>query len=260
MGYFDNREALSKRARALYKFNEEFYKKEIEAAVLGSRIYSPDFSLPRQDTKEERTWILAPITSTAATLQYKEGKTAVLNFASYKNPGGAFIDGSSAQEECLCHSSCLYNILKYHADYYDWNNEHKNRGLYLNRGIYTPNVIFYTDLAVLESDTYTVDVITVAAPNWGTASRYNMATLKENVEVLESRINFVLDIAKDNNVDTLILGAFGCGVFKQNAYTVASFFASGLQTMKPFKKVVFAIPQGPNYNMFAEVLRDGCKR
>ena len=34
-----------------------------------------------------------------------------LNFASYKNPGGKFMDGSSAQEECLCHESILYEVL-----------------------------------------------------------------------------------------------------------------------------------------------------
>lgn len=38
-----------------------------------------------------------------------EGKdTAVLNFASAKNPGGGFINGAMAQEESLAASSCLY--------------------------------------------------------------------------------------------------------------------------------------------------------
>ena len=39
-------------------------------------------------------------------------KIAVLNFASFKNPGGMFYNGSSAQEESLCHESFLYNVLK----------------------------------------------------------------------------------------------------------------------------------------------------
>ena len=35
------------------------------------------------------------------------GRTAILNYASYKSPGGFFLEGSPAQEEALCHESIL---------------------------------------------------------------------------------------------------------------------------------------------------------
>ena len=35
-------------------------------------------------------------------------RLAALNFASFKNPGGMYMEGSSAQEESLCHYSILY--------------------------------------------------------------------------------------------------------------------------------------------------------
>lgn len=38
-----------------------------------------------------------------------KNKVAALNFASYKHPGGMFLKGSKAQEECLCHESFLFN-------------------------------------------------------------------------------------------------------------------------------------------------------
>ena len=66
-----------------------------------------------------------------------------------------------------------------------------------------------------------------------------------------SRIKFILDIAKDNHVDTLVLGAFGCGVFGQNPREVANIFKKLLDTSFKgcFKKVVFGIPKGNNDNL-----------
>lgn len=75
----------------------------------------------------------------------KEKRTAILNFASYKNAGGMFLQGSSAQEESLCHASFLYNVLSEFKDYYAWNDKHKNRALYENRALYSPDVVFTND-------------------------------------------------------------------------------------------------------------------
>ena len=55
-------------------------------------------------------------------------------------------------------------------------------------------------------------------------------------------------IAKNNEVDTLILGAYGCGVFGQDPYEVASIFKEYLDECKCFKTVVFAVPNGKNGN------------
>ena len=88
------------------------------------------------------------------------------------------------------------------------------------------------------------------------AIRYRMAkagevgfgiTNEENSKVLDERVHFILDIAAERGVETLILGAFGCGVFGQDPYEVAAVFKKYLeQEYKCFKKVIFAVPQGMN--------------
>lgn len=178
-------------------------------------------------------------------------KVCVLNFASYKNPGGMFIEGSNAQEECLCRESTLYPVLKSFEDnYYKNNKNEKNRGLYLNRALYSPYIVFHR-----YGTNCTADVLTCAAPNFTSAKKYCNVTKEENIATLESRCEFVLDIMNANDVKVPILGAFGCGVFGQDAHTVANIFKTILESKKhhSFNKVVFAVIPGPNAEAFKEV-------
>ena len=76
---------------------------------------------------------------------------------------------------------------------------HNNRALYLNRGLFSPGVWFFR-----ENNHVECSVITCAAPNKSAAQKYQNVSDEENTKVLRSRIKFVLDMAKDNNVNTLI--------------------------------------------------------
>ena len=175
-----------------------------------------------------------------AVSEFPDSKIAALNFASFKYPGGGFLKGSSAQEESLCHKSILYNILRRQEDFYGENKNLINRGLYWNRAIYSPNVLF--------EDSYNCDIITCAAPNKKEAER-NGVTDEENTNALKERISFILDIAAKNKVDILILGAFGCGAFGQDPNEVKKIFMK-LSNNYIFKKIIFAIPNGSNLDAF----------
>lgn len=184
-----------------------------------------------------------------------KANVAALNFASYKNPGGMFLKGSKAQEECLCHQSVLYNILTRFPNYYAENKKNLNEALYTDRAIYTPSVLFFT-----ESSRICCDIITCAAPNKFTAQRYKNVSDEKNWYYLYNRIEFILNIAKLHQVDILIVGAFGCGVFGQDPYEVASIFKYLLDNKSyGFSQVIFAIPRGTradNYTTFEQVLYD----
>lgn len=166
-------------------------------------------------------------------------KCCVLNFASYKNPGGMFIEGSTAQEESLCHESYLYNVLS--SDRlkpgYEYNKTRLNHALYENHAFYTPDVRFFHN-----GETTRCDVITCAAPNYSAAHRYQNITPEQNSRVLKDRIKFVLDVMASEGVDCAILGAYGCGVFGQNPMEVATIFKELLESGEyPFSHVLFAI-------------------
>ena len=149
----------------------------------------------------------------------------------------------------------LYNVLSEFKDYYAWNDKHKNRALYENRALYSPDVVFTND-----SVGTLCDVITCAAPNKSAAQKYCHVSDEENYNALESRIRFVLHIAEKEKVDTLILGAYGAGVFGQDATEVAQIFKRLLiEEFWTFEKIIFAIPdcsRNKNYKKFLDVMSD----
>lgn len=193
-------------------------------------------------------------------------RLAVLNFASYKNPGGCFLNGSCAQEEALCHHSTLFNVLlEFDQSFYAYNRKHTNCSLYTNRGLYSENIAFFKQETLEQEDLFRTehtiaDVITVAAPNASAAFAYHNISKEENLQALRSRIHFVLDIAEAQRVKILILGAFGCGVFGQDPKVVASIFKEFLETGNySFEEVYFAVPRSAtnkNYEAFVEVFDD----
>lgn len=183
---------------------------------------------------------VVPLDVVSAILNEKDSpKMCVLNFASFKNPGGMFLEGSIAQEECLCHGSYLYNVLSSERlrPAYEYNRTCLNRSMYQNHAFYTPDVRFFKDKA-----SRLCDVITCAAPNFSAAHRYCAVTKEENSRILRSRISFVLNVMAAQNVSCPILGAYGCGVFGQDPTEVAQIFRKELTSgAYLFEHAVFAI-------------------
>ena len=262
--YWNNKEKRAEKAREHTQLMEYYYGDEIKDTVeFDTKEYNDGFEINHPTfTSEHTEFILEDTDSVSAILKYTPEfdekhlyYTAVLNFASYKNPGGQFINGSKAQEESLCHESYLYNVLKeFDNTFYDWNRRHKNKSLYLNRALYSDSVMFMRG-----DELRYCDVITCASPNKTASQKYCGVSDEENSKVLRDRIDFVLKIAKDNLVEILILGGYGCGVFGQDPYEVAQIFKELLTTKyKCFNKVIFAIPdkKGENYIAFKEVFKD----
>lgn len=208
---------------------------------------------------------------------YKDQKIAVLNFASATNPGGGVVKGSSAQEECLCRCSTLYPCLNIQEAWDRFYAPHRKAAdpIHNDDIIYTPEVVVFktdTDKPVMmdEKDWYRTDVITCAAPNlklnptnkWNPGDGTEQVVLsdKELFNLQTERISRILDAAIMNDREVLILGAFGCGAFRNKPEIVAEAFRRILKVYShAFKVVEFAIycrgNETDNYKIFANKFR-----
>ena len=238
------------------------HEKEIHLSAVETKTYGGDGKTPAESaaTVPHRMEYLNADTVFAvlkAAKMYPGAKIAVLNFASYQTPGGKYMEGKTAQEESLCHASTLYECLVRHPEFYEWNKQHKNHALYLDRALYTPDVLFWWGC-----EKTMADVITCSAPNRTAYMRYTKEDISEadqtNREILASRIRFIKAIAEENKVDVLILGAFGCGSYGQDQDETAELFAK-IFACTSIPHLVFAVPAGMNMKN-AEAFRKVCKK
>ena len=229
---------------------EDLYHDAIEASIVNTKVYDDsNVKVKKTNLKENPNVSLIDSDTASAIFKFAGNKQKVcaLNFASFTNPGGGFLVGSNAQEESLCGTSTLYNVLSSFKSYYEYNREHKNNGLYENRALYSPNVVFKNANLKVKCD-----ILTCAAPNRN--SFVDMGA--ENKKALKERIKFILNIIAMEKPDIVILGAFGCGAFGQNPKSVANYFYKMIDEYIPENiQVVFAIPKSysnDNYDVFAD--------
>ena len=166
-----------------------------------------------------------------------------LNFASARNPGGGVLTGAQAQEESIARVTGVYNCLMKNFDYYDTNRNQKSC-FYTDYMIYSPAVpLLKNDKGELLDQLHTTAILTAPAVNTGVVKRQEPDRIGEIEIVMRRRIDKVLAIALLHRHETLVLGAWGCGVFQNNPDDVARYFREALTTTfkGKFKHVVFAI-------------------
>jgi uncharacterized protein (TIGR02452 family) len=195
---------------------------------------------------DTRITVLNTTTFAAARQLIAEGFEDVfcLNFASAKNPGGGFIAGSQAQEECLARASWLYASLLTQPDYYDANRALRS-SLYTHHAIYSPKVpVFRNDKDALLPAFYQVSILTSPAVNAGAIKQNEPHRVAQIETEMRHRIHTVLAVARKHQHRALVLGAWGCGVFANDPPQVARWFREALEHPTfhhAFERVVFAV-------------------
>jgi uncharacterized protein (TIGR02452 family) len=227
---------------------------------------------------EETKVIVSGKRSLEAAMPYARAgeKVCVLNFASATNPGGGVVHGSSAQEESVCRCSTLYFNLNCPELWEQFYTPHREKGdpLYNDDCIYIPDVVvFKSDSSfpeqLPEKDWYQVNILTCAAPNLRKNPSNNMnpksgrkaadITEEELAVLLRRRIRRIFEIAAAEGNNVLILGAFGCGAFRNPPEVVAEVFREVQEEYKKvFEVIEYAVYHTDreirNYKVFKEKL------
>jgi uncharacterized protein (TIGR02452 family) len=186
---------------------------------------------------------------------------AALNFASAKNPGGGYKRGAKAQEEDLARCSALYYSQLKQRAYYETNRACGSL-LYTDTIIYSAAVPFFRDEKYqLLEEPASIAIITAPAPNAGEELRRRPENDAEVHAALQQRAGMVLAVAEAKQHRNLVLGAWGCGVFRNAPARVAKVFDDWLESPRfrdSFERVVFAIYErggtGPTFQAFQERL------
>ena len=186
----------------------------------------------------------------------------VLNLANPVNPGGGVRRGSKAQEEDLCRKSSLLLSLESSAAsvYYKYN---KSLNTYMGSDavMVTPQVeIIKDENGSLLDESVIVSVMTCAAP----MLRNGMEGLtdQEYRDMVYGRITGMLKVAAHLGYEVLILGAFGCGAFLNDAHVVSDLFYKALKEFDYdgiFRRIDFAVlsRSADQYN-YKEFARNFC--
>lgn len=181
--------------------------------------------------------------------EYPEQGVLVLNLANPVNPGGGVYRGAKSQEEDLCRTSSLLPSLESEAArrYYDYN---RSLNTYMGSDaiIITPKVeIIRDEDGKLLEDSVVVSVMTCAAP----MVTYGLEGLSvaQYLDMSYNRIVGMLKVAAHCGYRSLVLGAFGCGAFGNDAHIVSDIFLDaiaefdfdGLRVDDLFDRIEFAV-------------------
>lgn len=193
----------------------------------------------------------------AAIRMRQEGfSPAVLNMASRRNPGGGVLTGAGAQEETLFRRTTLFRSLYQFVSYAGQYGIKKSVYQYpLDRnfgGIYTPNAICFREseqegYALMEHP-IVLSFITVAGKNRPDLTEEGIIA-PHHVKPIKNKMRTIFRIGLTHGHDALVLGALGCGAFRNPPDHTARLFHEVLnepEFANKYKRVIFAIIEDHN--------------
>ncbi|MGM9868968.1 MAG: TIGR02452 family protein [Sodaliphilus sp.] len=203
--------------------------------------YSQSFRVDDIPTRSSATQVVVrnvDCLDEGVRLAHEGYNPAVLNMASRSNPGGGVLDGAGAQEETLFRRTNLFRSLYQYTDRFinqEWYAPHitlvstgerypmdRNFG-----GIYTPGALLFREDErhgyKLKDSPQSLSFISVAGIN--RPDLKDATHLADNmIEETKNKMRTILRIGLRHGHDSLVLGALGCGAFRNPPSHIARLF------------------------------------
>ena len=200
----------------------------------------------------------------AAERLVKEGYNPVLlNFASAGHPGGGVETGARAQEETICRRSTLtrsiYSFDARYAHYYGQSLTSAEHYPIVSEfsAVYSPGVTVFREGidCLLMENPYNVAVVSCAALNLN--GKYPIKLTPDGhlpqaaIDITRNKIRTAFRIGLTYGHDSLVLGAFGCGAFRNPPAEIARLFHEVMEEPEfknKYKLITFSIIEDHNSN------------
>ena len=213
-------------------------------------------------TAKRATIVFAEQTTFGAAWGYRNQDVAVLNFASAKNPGGGWLNGRVAQEECLARDSTLVAALNSKQGHKFYATTHADAS-YSDDVIWSPHVSVIRDEQSALIKPWTVAVLTCAWPNLKGLRGHRRVPTEAMLELANQascrRSMRVMELAAAHGHRVLVIGAAGTGVFENPVESVGAAFADAfLAHETSFTTVVCAIPDAKKLRAFQAAFETRC--
>lgn len=227
-------------------------------------IYKDSFSVKDISPFEHPTEINiieADAIDAAVELKTHGYNPAIHNFANGYFPCGLYAEGGNGMEEDLCRRTTLSLSLLNASSHYPL--EMNYGGVYSTAGVFrssekegyklleTPFVLHFISVPALNlrSSTHHSRIV----QNLEYALHGEDALTEKGKEIMLNRMRTILRIAIINGHDSIVLGAWGCGNYKQRPKQIASMFSTILNEIefrRKFRAVTYAISGHKNYVQF----------
>ncbi len=192
--------------------------------------------------------------------QYEAKEIGVLLFASAYHAGGGFLNGAIAQEECIAYVSDIYlhQTSEIGQQFYETNKQTKSK-MYTDTMLFSEVTFFRNGAFELLEDWKKAMVLTAPAVNMGAILDQKRESVEEAKMVMKNRMRNILMYFVERDCKALLLGAFGCGVFRNDAEDIARYWQELLYEenfISYFEAVDFSVIKGRdgNFEIFQRVV------
>lgn len=225
----------------------------------GTRFYSSEFNVEHIAPSANQTIIEvsnADCMAEGIRLLNMGYNPAILNMASRQIPGGGVAYGMGAQEETIFRRSNLFHSLYRFVPYAEDYGVQKAKEQYPMYkdfgGIYSPNITIFREEEAngyrLMDNPRQVAFISVAAMNRPKLTK-DMMIDESLIEGVKNKMRTILRIGLQHGHDSLVLGALGCGAYRNPPKHIAKLFHEVLAEQEfenKYRYIVFAVLEDHN--------------